>query len=89
MTRTERRPALRADALYLGDNGRCFCGALECAGQTAYFTGRDLSGQRVEEIRRPSVSTLVRNTDFDAFACEGCGKGLGSASAAIPPGAYR
>ena len=85
MPTTTRTPALRADALYLGDNGRCFCGELACAGMTAFYTGRDISGQPVDEIRRPSVSTQVRNTDFDAFACEGCGKGLG---AAIPPGPY-
>lgn len=43
-------PALRSVALYFGDNGRCFCGRLHCAGMNAHYTGRDLSGQRVERI---------------------------------------
>ena len=44
---TNPKPKLNESTLYLGDNGRCFCGALRCAGMTARFTGRDLSGQRV------------------------------------------
>jgi hypothetical protein len=50
-TELERRPLCapvpREDRLYLGDNGRYFCGRLEHAGMTAYYTGRDLSGQAV------------------------------------------
>lgn len=34
--------------LYLGDNGRCFCGAH--AGMSARYSGRDLSGQPVMKI---------------------------------------
>ena len=41
------KSALSESALYLGDNGRCFCGKLRCAGTTAHFTGRALSGQDV------------------------------------------
>lgn len=39
---------VKPDALYLGDNGRCCCG--EHLGTTARLTGRDLSGQPIEEI---------------------------------------
>ena len=57
---------LKADTLYLGDNGRAFCGTLRCAGNSAYHTGRDISGQRVMPLK-----------DSEAFAheirCEGCG----------------
>lgn len=57
---------LRADTLYLGDNGRAFCGTLRCAGQTAHFTGRDLSGQKVEAL---TAQEAIDNR----ITCEGCG----------------
>ena len=62
----ETRPKLITTALYLGDNGRCFCGALRCAGMSAHFTGRDISGQRVY---RPSKADARKA----GLACEGCG----------------
>lgn len=57
---------LSEKVLYLGDNGRCFCGKSRCAGATAYFSGRDLSGQRV----LPITPALARQ---NGFTCEGCG----------------
>jgi hypothetical protein len=39
-------PVLKPRAVYFGDNGRAIC--RECAGQSAKYTGRDLSGHRVE-----------------------------------------
>ncbi len=33
---SDPKPALAPYSLYLGDNGRCFCGKLECAGMTAH-----------------------------------------------------
>ena len=36
------------DAIYLGDNGRCYCG--EHLGYTAKMTGRDLSGQAIYKV---------------------------------------
>jgi hypothetical protein len=62
----EPKPALDARKLYLGDNGRCFCGKLACAGMTAYFTGRDISGQRVHKLTPLAIRESV-------FKCEGCG----------------
>jgi hypothetical protein len=63
-------PMLREDALYLGDNGRCFCGKERHAGTTAYFTGRDLSGQTAYEVteldRREARRMRI------PLACEGC-----------------
>jgi len=41
-------PVLEPDTLYFGDNGRCFCG--RHAGASALYTGRDISGQRVEQV---------------------------------------
>ena len=63
-------PALEADALYLGDNGRCFCGRLHCAGMTAHFTGRDLSGQAVERVTEADQREARRMGV--TLVCEGC-----------------
>jgi hypothetical protein len=41
-------PVLDDGALYFGDNGRCFCA--KHAGTSALYTGRDISGQRVERV---------------------------------------
>jgi hypothetical protein len=54
-------PVLSADVLYIGDNGRVFCGRIRCAGATAHFSGCDLSGQKVDR--------LPPGTDFK---CESC-----------------
>ncbi len=70
----KQKPALNPDRLYLGDNGRCFCGALKCAGMTAHFTGRDLSGQGVLELRREEVEAA--GLALVTFHCEGCGSSL-------------
>lgn len=64
------KPALDEKKLYLGDNGRCFCGALRCAGTTAYYTGKDLSGEPVVRVRRFDVAEFGV-----AWKCESCGKG--------------
>lgn len=55
-------------ALYLGDNGRCFCDKLRCAGMTAHFTGRDLSGQRVMRVDAATAKA-------HGLRCEGCKAG--------------
>lgn len=69
MRTADPQPVLKPDALYLGDNGRCFCGKLHCAGMTAYFTGRDLSGQRVERI----TPAILRVEGLARIRCETCG----------------
>jgi len=67
---TEPTPVLRDDELYLGDNGRAFCGRLHHAGMTALYTGRDISGQHVhrvtEDDQREAQKMGVE------LACEGC-----------------
>lgn len=57
------RPCLHPDQLYIGDNGRVFCGTLACAGSTAYYTGHDLSGQRIDKVPQGFLAQL---------ACETC-----------------
>jgi len=46
--RTDLRPVLRDDALYIGDNGSITCG--RHAGMTARYTGMALDGRPVIEI---------------------------------------
>ena len=57
---------LKAQTLYLGDNGRAFCGSLGCAGMTAHYSGRDLSGQAV-------APTTPKQAVAHNIRCEGCG----------------
>lgn len=64
------KPVLRSDALYLCDNGACYCG--EHAGATARYTGRDISGRRVVKIDRDEVyraQDLLGAVSFN-FRCE-------------------
>ena len=62
---------LNSKALYLGDNGRCFCGALACAGMTAHYSGRDLSGQRVYKLTARDAA--APGLEAPGFRCEQCG----------------
>lgn len=57
---------LREDTLYLGDNGRAMCGRQRCAGITAFASGHDRSGQRLEAI-------TAREAIDHNIKCEGCG----------------
>lgn len=68
----EPTPVLRDGALYLGDNGRCFCGAH--AGCSARYTGYDISGQRVMRVT-PAVARAW-GEDAALLRCEqpGCGR---------------
>jgi hypothetical protein len=68
--------------LYLGDNGRCFCGTERCAGMTPFYTGRDLSGQRLYRLTpEDDVESRRMSAEFQGFKCEGCGKRLSPVTA--------
>jgi len=60
--------ALVATALYLGDNGRAFCGG--CAGATARASGCDLSGQPVLRV----TAADFRAEGLPVPSCETCGR---------------
>lgn len=64
---------LNEATIYIGDNGRLFCGALRCAGSTAYASGHDLSGQALDTIRHGDVAQWVEIVGKPP-ACETCGK---------------
>ena len=63
---TNMRPLLREGALYWSDNGRVICA--KCAGMSALYTGRDISGQRVERITVDDV--LAWPEDLGTLHCE-------------------
>ena len=67
---TDPRPLLREGAIYWADNGRRICA--RCAGASALYTGRDISGQPVERATlRDSVEWL--SSLGSMLACErGC-----------------
>jgi len=59
--------------LWLGDNGRCTCGDLRCAGSTAHASRmrRDLSGGPMERV----TLDVAREAEAHGITlrCEGCG----------------
>lgn len=67
---TDPRPLLREGAVYWSDNGRRICA--RCAGASALYTGRDISGQAVERATlRDAVEWL--SSLGSPLACEqGC-----------------
>jgi len=68
------KKTLDVNRLYLGDNGRCFCGEMRCAGMTAFYSGRDLSGQRVYRLKPEDAN--APGLEAPGFRCETCGKTL-------------
>jgi hypothetical protein len=72
MTTTATRPVLDPAALYMGDNGRLFCGAVRCAGASAAFTGRCLSGQPAHIMTAQDVTHLAEDLGAPV-RCEMCG----------------
>ncbi len=64
------KPVLKKGVLYSSDNGMIVC--VECAGQSALFTGYDISGQKVIAIPR-SENALWRLWFGKDMSCErGC-----------------
>ncbi len=66
----EPTPKLKPGIIYEADNGRLIC--LRCAGMSAKYTGRDISGQRVRKIDLSEDTSWV--AEFGThLACEaGC-----------------
>jgi hypothetical protein len=66
----EPEPVLKAGVIYSGDNGMRIC--KKCAGQSALYTGCDLSGQEVFAMPR-SVNAEWRRLTGSDYTCEaGC-----------------
>ena len=65
-------PVLRDEDLHFTDNGRIVCGA--CAGTSARFTGRDISGQEVAVIDAAMAARFESDVGRGP-TCEECGRG--------------
>lgn len=63
------KPVLRSDDLYIGDNGRIYHG--RCSGFSARYTGRDISGQRVELVTTEDRLLWAREIGTP-MVCEKC-----------------
>ena len=70
---TTLAPHLDENALYIGDNGRIFCGGQRCSGITAHYTGRDISGQKVQRLGDEDLAWMAAEIGREV-SCESCGK---------------
>ena len=59
---------LEPGTVYSADNGRLIC--LKCAGMSAKYTGRDISGQKVYRMNDQDAADWKRMMGRD-LACEG------------------
>jgi hypothetical protein len=64
MTTTDPKPVLNDETIYLGDNGRAYCG--EHSGCSARYTGRDISGQSVMKV----TPRMLHDEGMPGFSCE-------------------
>lgn len=62
--------SLVRDAIYVGDNGRLLHG--RCSGASAQYTGRDISGQRVQRLSAAELVALRAEFGRDRTMCEYC-----------------
>jgi len=73
MTETTKRkpsPILKGGAIYISDNGRLICA--KCAGTSALYTGRDISGQQVERLAVEDVAYFEDATRKPVTCEAGC-----------------
>jgi hypothetical protein len=66
----EAKPKLKDDVLYSTDNGALLCG--QHCGMSARYTGRDISGQRVEKVTPDEVRYF--EAEGLTAKCETCGR---------------
>lgn len=66
---------IQPDTIYLTDNGRALCG--DHLGSSARYTGRDISGQKIEAVTPADVREM-RSVYGVEIACESCGKAASS-----------
>ena len=60
----------KSDALYFTDNGAIYCG--DHLGSSARYTGRDISGQKIERVT-PEDAAQARRSFGMTLKCETCG----------------
>jgi len=67
------KPILDDEALYLTDNGACYCG--KHCGNMARYTGCDISGQKVSKLTIADVRASIATYKWEP-ECETCGRKL-------------
>ena len=67
------RKVVSDDALYFTDNGRIVCGR-HC-GTSAAYTGRDISGQKIERVTPAAASSWLAEVG-EPIVCEDCAHGV-------------
>ena len=71
VTNQPMRKVLKPGAVYLSDCGHAVC--IKCAGASALYTGRDISGQKVERVTVEDIHDWQRYDDLGPFTCDaGC-----------------
>jgi len=63
---------LKPNTIYLADNGRAICS--KCAGSSALYTGRDISGQRVYECTEKDAAEWLVMMGKELTCEAGCTK---------------
>jgi len=64
------KKALKPNTIYISDNGRMICE--KCAGQSALYTGRDISGQKVDECSEAENEYWVKHFGSSLKCESGC-----------------
>lgn len=62
------KPVLCSGAVYWADGGSAVC--VDCAGASARYTGRDLSGHRVKRVSLADVRAWEAEPDLGMLGCE-------------------
>lgn len=62
------KPVLKAGVIYSGDNGQLIC--VHCAGRSALYSGRDLSGHKVTPNTHEDADDWMRVMGVE-MKCEG------------------
>ena len=66
----EPEPILKEEVIYSADNGMLIC--KKCAGQSALYTGRDISGQEVVAVPRSENAAWRKQVGEDMTCEAGC-----------------
>lgn len=74
---------LKAGIIYSGDNGQLIC--LHCAGNSAKFTGRDLSGHKVTPMTQEDADQWMELMGVTMVCESGCTKHPASSGVTYSP----
>ncbi len=64
------KPVLKPGVIYSGDNGMSIC--IHCAGNSALYTGRDISGRKVQAFTAADAAIYKQMLGTDLSCERGC-----------------